>query len=192
MKNNYPIVIKDVLPVSTFFSLRDEFKHTGWGLYNYSNNFDKENERISWKLNETNDKLIFYQCASIIKFKLQKYLKQDLIFIRVHSNGATFGQTCRFHVDFNEDNVWTFVLFTEKNWNTQWGGEFITFDPINQEYKYTPYIPNSGALVPSNWQHYGAAPNDTTDKMRTTVAFSYASLQSFNDVKDYSIVNSFL
>tara|TARA_Y100000004_G_scaffold88919_1_gene99737 strand:- start:33 stop:611 length:579 start_codon:yes stop_codon:yes gene_type:complete len=192
MKIEYPIIIKDVLPNSTFFSLRDEFKHVGWGLYNYSKNADRENERISWKLNQYNNTLIMYQCASIIKLKLQKYLKQDLIFIRAHSNGATFGQTCRFHVDFNEDDIWTFVLFTEKNWNTQWGGEFITLDPDNQEYKYTPYIPNSGALVPSNWEHYGAAPNDTTDKLRTTVAFSYSSKQSFDSVKNNSIVKSFL
>lgn len=192
MKIDYPIIIKDVLPNSTFFSLRDEFKHVGWGLYNYSNNADKENERISWKLNQPNNTLIMYQCASIIKLKLQKYLKQDLIFIRAHSNGATFGQTCRFHIDFNAKNVWTFVLFTEKEWNTQWGGEFITFDPDNQEYKYTPYIPNSGALIPSNWEHYGAAPNDTTDKLRTTVAFSYSSKQSYDDVKELSIVKSFL
>ena len=126
------------------------------------------------------------------KIEVAEILEAGFNFIRAHSNGATFGQTCKFHVDFDEDDIWTFVLFTEKNWNTQWGGEFITLDPDNQEYKYTPYIPNSGALVPSNWEHYGAAPNDTTDKLRTTVAFSYSSKQSFDSVKNNSIVKSFL
>ena len=63
MKIEYPIIIKDVLPTSTFFSLRDEFKHVGWGLYNYSKNTDRENQRISWKLNQPNNTLIMYQCC---------------------------------------------------------------------------------------------------------------------------------
>ena len=39
---------------------------------------------------------------SIIKLKLQ------------HSNGATFGQTCKFHVDFDEDDIWTLSYLQKK------------------------------------------------------------------------------
>ena len=188
----YPIIIKKVLPDSKFYSLRDEFGHTGWKLENYSYGNGKSGDKVAWMLNESNNKLIMYECASIIKLKIQKYLKQDLILIKVHSNGATFGQTSKFHIDFDPDNIWTFILFTEENWNTQWGGEFVSFDRINNEYKYTPYMPNSGALIPSNWEHYGAAPNDCTGNLRTTMAFSYASLQSFEHIKNSPTVKSFL
>ena len=88
--------------------------------------------------------------------------------------------------------MWTFVLFTEENWNTQWGGEFVTQDPVSKEYKYVSYIPNNGTLVPSNWLHYGKSPNSYTDQLRTSVAFSYTSIQSFEYMKEKSIVKSFL
>ena len=33
---NYPIIMNDVLPVSEFFRLRDEFEYKGWSLDNYA------------------------------------------------------------------------------------------------------------------------------------------------------------
>lgn len=192
MNNKYPIIIKDVLPIKTFFSLRDEFNYTGWQLTNYSYKDGAENQRRAWKLNEPNNKLVMFECASIIKLKLKKYLKQDIIFIRAYSNGSTFGQTSTFHIDFDEADVWTFVLFSSNDWNTQWGGEFVCFDPLNKEYKYVPYIPNTGCLIPSNWQHYGSSPNEKTDHLRTTMAFSFSSINSFKQVNKYKSVSGFI
>lgn len=192
MKNEYPFIMKNVLPIKTFFSAIDDFNYYGWQLSNYSYSEGVEKQRVSWKLNEPNNKLIIYECASIIKLKLKKYLKKDLIFIRSHSNGSTFGQTSTFHKDFDEDDVWTFILFSSPNWNTQWGGEFVCFDPINKEYKYVPYVPNTGCLIPSNWQHYGSAPNEITDSLRTTLAFSFSSIDSLESVSKNSIVKRFL
>ena len=187
----YPIIIKNVLPDSKFHSLRDEFMYSGWRLDNYSNGEASLDDKVSWQLGGSNYKLMVYECASLVKLKIQKYLKQDLILIKVHSNGNTFGQTQKFHIDFQTNDVWTFVLFTEENWNTQWGGEFVCFDGINKEYKYTPYVPNTGALIPSNWEHYGASPNECTGSLRTTMAFSYTSLQSYDYIKHLPVVKSF-
>lgn len=186
----YPIIIENILPDSKFHSLRDEFVYSGWTLDNYSYG-PEVGDKASWQLTESNNKLILYECASIIKLKIQKYLKQDLILIKVHSNGNTFGQTQQFHIDFTSDNIWTFVLFTEENWNTQWGGEFVSLDPTSKTYKYTTYVPNSGALVPSHWEHYGAAPNERTSNLRTTMAFSYTSLQSYDSIKDLPVAKTF-
>lgn len=192
MSTNYPFTLNSVLPTQQFFSLRDEFLYTGWSLTNYSGYKVSESDKLSWKLNEPNNKLIIYQCASIIKLKLKKYLQQELVFFRAHSNGQTFGQDTEFHLDFHEDDVWTFVLFTEDYWNTQWSGEFVALDPTTNQYKYTTYIPNTGVLIPSNWLHCGMAPNRFTDKLRTSIAFSYSSLQSFESIKEKKISKSFL
>lgn len=193
MNIQYPFTLNSVLPTQKFFALRDEFLYSGWSLTNYSG-YDQiiGEDKVSWKLNEPNNKLIMYECATIIKLKLQKYLRQNLIFCRAHSNGQTFGQDTKFHIDFTEDDVWTFVLFTEPNWNTQWGGEFVAQDPISKEYKYVTYKPNNGALVPSNWLHYGKGPSSSTDHLRTSMAFSYSSIQSFQSMKTKKIAKSFL
>jgi len=192
MKNDYPITLKSVLPVQKFFILRDEFKYAGWSLSNHAGYGNKETDKVFWRLNGENNNLIMYDCASFVKLKLQKYLQQELIFIRAQSNGTTFGQSSQFHMDFTEDNVWTFVLFTEKNWNTQWGGEFVVLNPTSNEYKYVSYIPNNGVLIPSNWLHYGMEPNHFTDKLRTTIAFTYTSLQSLEIMKQKKVVRRFL
>ena len=82
-------------------------------------------DRVNWQLNGGCTELIFFKCASTIKLKLQKHLK-NLTFIGNHSNGSAFGQGK--YIDFDEDDVWTFVLFTEDTWDTQWGGEFVVRD----------------------------------------------------------------
>lgn len=193
---NYPIIMNDVLPLSEFFCLRDEFKHKGWSLNNYSYKLKKMNvaeDRINWQLHGGCTGLIFFKCATTIKLKLQKYLKQNLTFIRAHSNGSTFGQGGKFHIDFDEDGVWTFVLFTEDNWDTQWGGEFVVRDPESLEYKYVPYIPNSGVLISSNWQHMGSSPNIFTETLRTTIAFSFCADESLNSVlKNSKVARKFV
>lgn len=194
MNFNYPIVLKDVFSSQKFFQLRDEFKYGKWQLNNYSDpkHDEKSEERVFWTMENIWENITIYECASIIKLKIQKYLQQNLFFIRAHSNGSTFGQSSRFHIDYESDDIWTFILFTEKNWNTQWGGEFVVYNPIEEEYNYTSYIPNSGALIPSNWQHYAMSPNERTDKLRTTIAFSYCSTESFDRLKNLKSVKHFL
>ena len=80
----------------------------------------------------------------------------------------------------------TVIVFTEKNWNTQWGGEFVFFDKEIKEYKYTTYIPNRGVLIPANYEHFGASPNVCTDKLRTSIAFSYCEDDSIDAVYENS------
>ena len=85
----YPIIIKNVLPDSKFHSLRDEFSYQGWKLENHSYPTAQPGDKVSWMLNEPNNKLMMFECALIIKLKIQKYLKEDLVLIKIHSNGST-------------------------------------------------------------------------------------------------------
>lgn len=189
----YPITIKNVLPDSKFYSLRDEFDHIGWKLDNRSYPTAQSGDKVSWMLNEPNNTLMMFECALIIKLKIQKYLKEDLVLIKIHSNGSTSAQTQKFHRDFDPPNIWTFILFTEEKWNTQWGGEFVC-ESNDGKYFYTPYIPNSGVLIPSEWEHYGSSPNVHTGYLRTTLAICYATPDSLPTLIDKypDIVNRFL
>ena len=184
-----PFEISNVLKYETFCSVNSQM--IDWA---YINKSYKDSDDIAWGQynNEISSNLVYYKAATDIKYKIQKELKKDLVVCKMHTNAQTFGKRSNFHKDFRVKECWTFILFTELHWNTQWGGEFVSFDRINNEYKYTPYMPNSGALIPSNWEHYGAAPNDCTGNLRTTMAFSYASLQSFEHIKNSPTVKSFL
>lgn len=180
-------LITDVLPVELFFTLQDNWKYCGWHLDNKS----YEGDSICWGLgkNYRNDNLSWFKAATIIKLKCQKYIKRPIQLTRIHVNGQTRGQYTSFHVDNgDEKNIWSFILFTESNWDVQWGGEFVCKNPVRNNYEYFTYTPNAGVLIPSYWEHYGQSPNQTTDKLRTTVAFMYqesSSLQKRIDNNDY-------
>ena len=166
-----PIIIKDVLDRDLFLSVYEDLhEHSNWKLIN--NSYENDSEK-SWGVYPSHDNLTFYKASITIKLKILKYIKKHIKLCKIHCNGQTRGQMSRFHNDFDEDDVWTFVLFTQNNWNTQWGGEFVSQHLKTKEYFYTPYIPNTGALIPSNWEHYGQSPNMSTCELRTTIAFCY-------------------
>ena len=58
----------EVLPPKKFIALSDEL-HNGWSLINYSNTTNK----LSWGFEYEHDKIAFYDAATHIKLKIQKY-----------------------------------------------------------------------------------------------------------------------
>ena len=180
-----PVIIKDVLDVTLFKDLWLEMnKYSRWELSNFSYSTEVGNQQISWGMSpfHKNDSLLWFEAASIIKLKLLRHLRQQIQLCKIHFNSQTRGQISEFHQDFDEEDCWTFVLFTEEEWDTQWGGEFVSQHSVTGEYFYVPYIPNSGALIPAHWQHYGMSPNSITDKLRTTIAFSYMSFDEMDRI----------
>ena len=172
-----PVVIKDVLKTDLFCHMNDTMhRYMKWKLNNRS--YSGGNHTVSWGVSPRNADLIFYEAACIVKLKILKYLRHKIQLIKIHYNGQTSGQISEFHADFDEMLSWTFVLFTEREWNTQWGGEFVSKHPETHEYFYTPYIPNTGVLIPAYWEHCGHPPFPCTDTIRTTVAFSYMELNT--------------
>jgi hypothetical protein len=166
---NYPIIINEVLPKRLFDIISKEIE-SNWkfGVQSLQNKFAPK----FWSKEETNT-LLYFECASYSKLKIQKFLKRDLKLIRINSNAQTSFQSGEFHLDFEDDNFWTFVLFTTPFWNTNWGGELVMRNQITKEYHYAPYFPNRGVLFPSNWPHRGEAPNAFTNELRTSIAFSF-------------------
>jgi hypothetical protein len=191
MSLDYPFIIKDVLPAKNFIALRDEFID-GWTLSNSSDDKSYDQYKNFWGMAEQNT-LPIMDAAVITKLKVQKYLKTNLRLIKCHINGQTFGQTGRFHVDFLENNIWTFVLFCADYWETNWGGEFVCYNPVQNQYRYVPYIPNTGCLVPSNWDHYGSAPSQM-GVLRTSLAFGFCDARiSVNSlVKNHNYIKQYL
>lgn len=162
-------VIKNCLPPNTFWDLYQgvDPHRENWIL----NNPAYSGGHLSWGRDTKSLETIFYEAATIIKYKVMKLLKKDLILARIHCNGQTAGQICDFHDDFTHREAYTVILFTSANWNSGWSGEFICL--VDGEYKIAPYIPNDAVLIDASWQHSANCPNNKTDKLRTTVAFSY-------------------
>ena len=162
-------VIKDCLPVDKFLSLHQGIDPTysNWVF----NNPAYDGGHMSWGRTPESLETIFYDAATIIKYKVMRLLKKPLVLGRIHCNGQTSGQICDFHSDFDDREAYTVILFTNLSWNTGWSGEFICL--VDGEYKISPYIPNQAVLIDASWQHSANCPNNKTDQLRTTVAFSY-------------------
>ena len=174
---NKPIVIYDVLPRDEIDALYPYFDRKSPAInslatWTYNNASYGKGDPISWQHPLRTD-LIFEKCATTVKLKMMKYLRRPLKLCKIHVNGQTAGQNTVFHKDFQEDDVWTFIYFNQHYWNIEWGGEFVAQSP-DGVYHYTPYIPNTGAFIPSNWEHKGHPPNDLIgNDIRTTIAFSF-------------------
>ena len=172
---NFPISFKNVLNTNDFIYLQDDLKE--WHLNNFSNqgrNGHDYSKSFFGQVDREN-LMHFWKASTTISLKVKATLKKKLHIIRLHSGGKLFGTSPNFHFDYTEQyGCYTFVLFTNMNWNTNWGGEFIAQDPETSEYKYVPYIPNNGVLIPSHWQHTGSPPLSNEAGMRTSVAFMYA------------------
>ena len=174
----------EVLPAQNFLAFSDEI-FIGWSLINYSynpNHSTHDSNKSSWGFEHEHDRFAFYDAAIHIKLKIQKYIRKPIQLCKIHVNGQTTSQVAPFHTDFPQPWVWTFILFTNLEWNTEWGGEFVCYNTNTKKYNYVPYIPNRGVLVPSNWDHYGSSPNALTDNLRTTIGFSYVLSDKLDDL----------
>jgi hypothetical protein len=180
--NNYPIQLSNILNDNDYIVLNEELgKYSTWGLINkpYSNDGIKKFwSTMKWDTQT----LTLFNISTIINLKIKKYLKKNIRLCNIHINGQTSCQESEFHTDFIMDDVWTFVLFCGWGWNINWRGEFICQNPETKAYHYVPFIPNTGVLIPSNWQHLGTAPNTNTDKFRVSVAFCYCLSEKFEEL----------
>jgi len=177
----FPYVFEEALPINMFVGLYDDLdpkRNNDWRLCNISNPHNKTSH-TSWQVNDCRQRLAYTKVGSYLKYQVDKYYHSvfpdrhpRFSLVRTYTNGQTFGQLSEFHVDYFDDTYYTVILFTNLEWDTNWGGEFTVRDSQGK-YHLFPYIPNQAVLVPSNWSHNGSAPNSKTDALRTTLALSY-------------------
>ena len=108
-----------------------------------------------------------------IKLAIKKVLRVpfDIHLNRINTNIQFSGQETTFHTD-GSGWCWTAVLFTELNWNTNWGGEFVCLTNEG-DYAYVPYIPGNLVLFDATQEHKGSCPNFSTKNFRSSVAWTY-------------------
>jgi hypothetical protein len=177
METTLPYSLKNALPILKLQAVNEHI-HRHWYFGNGSTTGDGTK---FWGGNDRND-IVLFDAACYLKYKLQKVLKKSLRPVMAHVNGQTKGQEGGFHTDHSLDNVWSFVLFTSYHWNTKWGGEFCCLCP-DGNYKYSPYIPNSGVLIPATWHHKGSGPNSLANsELRTSVGFMFCLPEMFSEV----------
>ena len=134
-----------------------------------------------------NTKFISY--AYRIQYFIKKLLRPDFDFelMRINTNIQYQYQDSSFHqdgIDAVVDGVkvprwtWTFLLFSSKTWNTEWGGEFICATDTKSVYRNISYMPGRCVLFNGHLDHRGSAPNCFSELPRTTVAWTFSSVDA--------------
>jgi|14BtaG_2_1085337.scaffolds.fasta_scaffold30916_2 hypothetical protein len=180
--------IKDVLSISDFTLINDEFNFSYNNLFVKNNSIDSsdilprlaiskpyhyKNINITYNDDLLGDNLTFIRIGSNIKLMSEKILKRKLSLVRINTNIQYPGMENTFHQDGIE-GCWTFVIFLNTNWDSLWGGEFVY--TTEGEYYYVPFIPNCGCLCAAHRDHRGSAPNSLAKAYRKTIAFTMYEL----------------
>jgi 2OG-Fe(II) oxygenase superfamily len=103
-----------------------------------------------------------------------KYLK-DFILIRCYANAHTYGVEGYPHTDsVREDDV-TVVVYMNKTWRREWGGETVVYDGDNIVQSSVPRF-NRAVLFKGNQHHSARGVTRTCPELRKTLMFKCARI----------------
>ena len=127
----------------------------------------------------TSKSQVYYNCEeelnSVIKniwnVVKEKYLKEDVL-VRCYANGITKGIDQKIHTDDDDLDSKTCVVYVNKEWNVDWGGETIIWDK-NKRRIIDSYLPkyNSILVMPGNCYHGVRPVSSYCDDLRITLMF---------------------
>jgi len=113
------------------------------------------------------------ECPDIIRKLSARFLSQipdDFMLVRSMSSANTFGIDGDFHTDWPNPGVSiTGVLYTDKTWETNWGGS--TLFKSETDYCASEYIPRKLITFDSSISHIGCGPQRRCKEMRSILAF---------------------
>ena len=111
---------------------------------------------------------------------IQKTVNKKFIINRVYANGQTFGQDGVYHIDAEDNDFYTFVLYLHEidEVDVELAGGHIYFKLPNLKYKicYEPLL-NRGILFPSNYIHRACSFSRYIMDLRTCVAFKLREIK---------------
>lgn len=93
--------------------------------------------------------------------------------LRCYSNAHTHGIDGYPHVDSYRKDAKTIVIYVNKIWDIDWGGETIVYEKDMTAYVAAP-VYNTAAVFKSNRLHKGTAPSRNCPKLRITLMFKVA------------------
>ena len=180
-------LIKDAFSSSQFTTLYDE-------LLPGVNSWDSRSEQnihSRWfglhkpKPTSIHEYPSFLLVAPAIKFYIKKIIKPtfDIFLYRINTNIQYFANEGDFHrdapvlFDGSWGWGWTFLTFTQMEWNSSWGGEFIVKNKQGK-YIHVPYIPSQSVLFNGELEHRGSSPNIYSTFARTTIAWSFGNIEN--------------
>lgn len=129
------------------------------------------------------DKFFTQKLFKVVK----KHIGDDYRLERVYMNGQYFGMPGAPHIDSDEPNRYTFLVYMNLDWDILLGGYTVFFDRyIDTDTKevvinsndHKSFYPsrNTGLLFPGNMYHYAESPSKDCCEFRLTLAYKLEKL----------------
>lgn len=146
-----------------------------WGIQNSSPEF-MDKKFLMMKLSDR------YFTQTLLNHIKEVFIGNHYELERVYFNGQFFGMPGAPHVDSDEPNRFTFLVYMNRSWDILWGGQTVFCNRyVNVETKQTIVVdkttqsyyptPNLGLFFQSNLYHFAESPTKDCPEMRLTLAF---------------------
>jgi len=111
-------------------------------------------------------------CPPIVKNLSERFMNlasDNFIMVRCMASSNTFGLDGDIHTDWpNLNESITGILYTDKEWEQNWGGETILYDTQTVASQYEP---RKLIVFDSSIPHIGKGPQRRCKEMRSIIAF---------------------
>jgi hypothetical protein len=177
--NNQIQQIKNCLPIELADTTHAHIKSNGWkygwrsntkmGFPHWNQDFGKatlENGLdISSKIPEP---------LSTVWNHLRVQYFSDVILLRCYANGHTFGVEGYPHCDSERDGDRTMVIYMNKVWRREWGGETVVYNEDGIAHAESPSY-NTGLVLPGNQMHVAKSVSRVCPDLRMTLMFKFCT-----------------
>lgn len=165
-----------VLTEKQFDAVQAHLNCENWGLQ-YSDN--TVTNKFFWILQNLEKYELF---KTDILNTIQELTNKKFELIRAYINAQTILLDGAEHRDDHRENAYTFLIYINKEWMYEWGGETMFFDRYfdekqnkvienSKDYRLYVPIPNTALFFPSTIHHYGRAPARDFYGIRYTLAY---------------------
>lgn len=161
----------EVFTKEDFIKINDAMKKPAWAYGNISNPESPSTPFFYMPNLEDDEFYSKYLLEIICSTAGKEYTVKE-----VYANGHIFGTQGSIHQDSQEDDDYTFLLYSNlvfnkvHKWKPEWGGKTIFFYG-KDKCVYNLPKPNTGVLFPAKMPHYAESTTRHFQGLRITVAW---------------------
>ena len=113
---------------------------------------------------------------------MEQFCPEGYTMVRNMASANTFGLDGDIHTDWSHPDVSiTGVLYTDKEWEDNWGGETIFYYPDTEIAHAITYEPRKLIVFDSSIPHIGKGPQRRCKEMRSVMAFQAVKTEALEE-----------
>lgn len=126
-----------------------------------------------------------YEGVQHVGNEFMKIVGDDYILIRNMVAGNTFGQDGDIHQDWlDEGDSLTGVLYLNRRWEDNWGGETIVYSKDHSEYEISKFEAGKLILFDGSNPHIGKGPQRCCGELRCIIAVQAVKKDAWKRVEE--------